>query len=78
MPFRTFFLTLPLVFGAACGDSGNAAKDAPPQSDAGAACFTDPHTYNEIINACTTAVKVTKTPNLPLLNADGSLPPLPP
>jgi len=81
---RSFFTVLPLVFAAACGENGNhgdTPKDAPaPQIDAGApdaSCFTDPHTYNEIINACTTAVKVPKTPNLPLLNADGSLPPLP-
>jgi hypothetical protein len=50
------------------------------QIDAGApdaSCFTDPHTYNEIINACTTAVKVYKDSHPPLLKADGSLPTLP-
>ncbi|HEX2691334.1 MAG TPA: hypothetical protein VHN14_32195 [Kofleriaceae bacterium] len=42
-----------------------------------ASCFTDPHTYNEIINACTGAVKVYKDPHLPLLKPDGTLPDLP-
>ena len=37
----------------------------------------NPTTYNEIINACTTAQKIYKHPNLPLLGSDGSLPPLP-
>jgi len=81
MTLRSIFVVLPLVFGAACGDSGNVSKDAPaPQIDAGppdASCFTNPQTYNEIINACTTAVKVYKDSHPPLLNADGSLPPLP-
>lgn len=40
-------------------------------------CFTNPQTHFEIINACTTAVKIKKTPNLVGLNEDGSLPPLP-
>ena len=35
-------------------------------------------THDEIINACTTAQKIYKDPNLPLLNPDGTLPPLPP
>jgi hypothetical protein len=75
------FFSLPLVFTAACGDDGSetAPKDAPP-ADAGtpdAECFTNPQTHNEIINACTTAQKITKKPTLPLLEADGSLPPLP-
>jgi hypothetical protein len=80
--FRSFFAILPLVFAAACGDSGNSPKDAPaPQIDAGppdASCFQDPHTYNEIINACTTAVKVYKDSHPALLKADGTLPALPP
>lgn len=40
-------------------------------------CFTNPKTHLEIINACTTADKVDKTPNLPLLGPKGELPPLP-
>lgn len=42
-----------------------------------ASCFTDPKTYEEIINACTDAVKVYKDTRPPLQNADGSLPPVP-
>jgi hypothetical protein len=81
MTIRSFFAVLPLVFGAACSDSGNSPKDAPAQQiDAGtpdASCFTDPHTYNEIINACTSAVKVYKDSHPPLLKPDGTLPALP-
>lgn len=41
-------------------------------------CFAgDAQTYVEIINACTTATKIDKHPTLPLLQADGGLPPLP-
>ena len=88
MTLRVFFTVLPLVFAAACGDddNGNAPKDGPAtpdgpaQIDAGtpdASCFTNPQTYNEIINACTTAVKVFKDSHPPLLNPDGTLPPIP-
>lgn len=80
MSIRAILTMLPLVFAAACGDSGNSPKDAPLPIDAGApdaSCFTDPKTYNEIINACTTAVKVFKDSRPPRQNADGSLPQLP-
>lgn len=40
-------------------------------------CVRNPTTHLEIINACTTAVVIKKTPNLNGLNDDGSLPPLP-
>jgi hypothetical protein len=40
-------------------------------------CYPNPMTYVEIINACTTAQQVDVTPVLPLLQADGGLPPLP-
>ena len=40
-------------------------------------CFTHPKTHLEIINACTTADRVDKTSNLPLLGRRGELPPLP-
>lgn len=87
MTLRAIFVVLPLVFGAACGDNrgapGDAAQappidaavpiDAPPD----ASCFTNPQTYTEIINACTTAVKVFKDSHPPLLRADGTVPPLP-
>lgn len=81
MAMRAILIALPLAVAAACGDDGGAQpKDAgidaagPPD----AACFENPTTHLEIINACTTAQKVFKTPSLPLRNPDGSLPPLPP
>jgi hypothetical protein len=49
------------------GDSGN------PEPD----CYMNPKTHHEIINACTDAQAVDKTPSLPLRQPDGSLPPLP-
>ena len=52
------------------GGMGGAGGEGPE-------CFTDPMTHVEIINACTDAEKVDKVVNLPLLNPDGSLPPLP-
>lgn len=81
MTIRSLFAVLPLVFGVACSDDGPSLKDAGPQIDAGApdaSCFTDPRTYHEIINACTTAVKVYKDSHPPLLKPDGTLPDLPP
>ncbi|MEP6864065.1 MAG: hypothetical protein ABJE66_25780 [Deltaproteobacteria bacterium] len=75
---------LALAFVTGCSDDGNnsgpkdaAAIDAGPSSGPDASCFTNPTTYNEIINACTTAQKIYKHPNLPLLGSAGSLPPLP-
>lgn len=79
MTTRTAFLALVLVSGAACSDSAAVPHDAAPL-DAGpadAACFTDPKTHNEIINACTSAVKVYKDSRPPLMRPDGSLPALP-
>lgn len=69
---------------AACGDSNknNPPADAPTQSDAaGIQCFSGtPTTYDQLINACVDEKVVTvihKMPVLPLMNSDGSLPPLP-
>jgi len=78
---RAILVALPLVFAAACGDDGpaqpqDAGIDAAVTPDA--SCFENPTTHLEIINACTTAQKVMKDPNLPLRNPDGSLPSLPP
>lgn len=60
------------------------ASDAAVDADAGPAvikqpadCSLDPHSYLELINACTDAEKIEKKPSLPLLNSDGTLPPLP-
>jgi hypothetical protein len=47
-------------------------------TDAGPACFTNPQTYLEIINACTDAQAIDKTDDLSLMNLpDGGLQPLP-
>lgn len=78
-------LAMVLVLLAGCGDGGasspkdaaaepaDSGTDAPPD----AACFDNPQTHDEIINACTTAQKIFKPGVPPLLNADGTLPPLP-
>jgi hypothetical protein len=72
-----------VLFAAACGDSAKVKEDAAVH-DAGidappdASCFENPQTHNEIINACTTAQKIYKESHPPLLNPDGTLPPLPP
>lgn len=39
-------------------------------------CFDNPKTHFEIINACTTATRITKNPTLGKLLLDGGLPPL--
>ena len=73
----------------ACGSDNKQTFDAPivptpdaPVADAmpgppDAACFTNPTTHYEIINACTNAQFVDKHPNLPLQYPDGGLPPMP-
>ena len=70
-------------------DSGGPSTDSGAPQDGGTIiitgdssipvdCFAgDAQTYVEIINACTTATKIDKHPTLPLLQADGGLPPLP-
>ncbi len=50
---------------------GTDGGDAAPSD-----CFTNPQTHFEIINACTTATRITKNPVLPALLPDGGLPPL--
>jgi hypothetical protein len=55
----------------------------PPPADLGSSasddmsCYNQPTTHLEILNACTSAQSVSKQPVLPLLRADGTLPPLP-
>jgi hypothetical protein len=65
-----------------CGDDPSPSKDdAGVVQDAGppdASCFENPQTHYEIINACTTAQQIYKDTNPPLLEPDGTLPPLPP
>jgi hypothetical protein len=57
--------------GGAGGAGGGGGSGGAPD------CVMNPTTHEEIINACTDAEKVAKEPVLPLLNPDGSLPPLP-
>jgi hypothetical protein len=80
-------LMLVVMFAAAaCGGSSNnnpPPADAPTQSDAavGIQCFSGtPTTSDQLINACVDEKAVTvihKMPMLPLMNPDGTLPPLP-
>jgi hypothetical protein len=50
--------------------------DAPPVGpDASSDCVGGtPTTSEDLLNACTTAQRITHNPTLPLLNGDGSLP----
>jgi hypothetical protein len=64
------------------GDASSPQVDAGANVDAGAdvspACFTNPQTYLQIINACTDAQAIDKTDDLSTMNlADGGLQPLP-
>jgi hypothetical protein len=70
---------------AACGGSSSnnnpPPADAPQQSDAAAVqCFSGtPTTNDQLINACVdqSVTVIHKVPMLPLMNPDGTLPPLP-
>jgi hypothetical protein len=77
-----------IVALAACGGSDSKTPDAQvihevdaaPDSPMGPDCFTGtPMTHDQIINACPDpgVTVIFKHPNLPLMNTDGSLPPLP-
>ncbi|MCC6644318.1 MAG: hypothetical protein IT374_01945 [Polyangiaceae bacterium] len=77
--------SLLLALGACGGDdapsdatgaagAGNGAGGAGGQA---APCSTAPKTHVELINACTDAQAIEVHPVLPLLQPDGSLPPLP-
>jgi len=75
-------LGLAAAAGTACGGGGNKdTPDAGPPADTqtvpDASCFMNPTTHKEIINACTDAQKIERNVTPPLLNPDGSLPPLP-
>jgi hypothetical protein len=85
MRMLAIFTFLSLAFAGGCSDDAAVnhdagVHDAPVDSGAGgpdASCFTDPHTNNEIINACTTAQKVYKNDRPALQYPDGGLPPTP-
>jgi hypothetical protein len=73
-----------LLLASACGGSSStpinnqdAGSDA--GSDAGqvADCVTNPTTSLDLLNGCTDAGFFDRSPVLPLLQADGGLPPLP-
>ena len=79
-----------LILLAACGGDSKATPDAPVITVADAAidsmtpmvtCFSGtPTNHDQLINACVNDAVVTrimKMPVLPLLNSDGSLPPIP-
>ena len=64
--------------GPSTAPDATATPDGGPGADGGPTdCFTNPQSHEEIINACTDAVKIAKNPTLPLLYPDGGLPPLP-
>jgi hypothetical protein len=81
----SIFTALVLAFATGCSDDAAVKHDAgvhdAPAADASggpdASCFTDPHTNNEIINACTTAQKVYVSGRPPLQLPDGGLPAAP-
>lgn len=58
--------------GLGGGDADGRTADSGPTD-----CVTNPTTYLEIINACTTAQRVVKDPDLSKYYVDGGLPPLP-
>ena len=69
-------ILMSILLLAACGDDGNTVKKDAGVSDGhavdsgggpDASCFTNPQTYTEIINACTTATKIYKDSHPPLL-----------
>jgi len=68
-------LTLTGCGSSTTADAGVASDAGAP--DAGPGCSTNPTTHLELINACTSATAIVRTPNLPLLQADGGVPPLP-
>jgi len=73
---------LAICLFAACGDNRKlpeAPADASIDAALDASCFEhpDPNSNEQIINACTTAQKIYKDSHPPLLNPDGTLPPLP-
>lgn len=58
--------------GGAGGQGGASGSGGASEPD----CYENPTTHHEIINACTTATRVERHPDLALLNEDGSLPEL--
>src|SRR5271170_7996821 len=63
--------TTTTIASSSSGSAGDGGTDGAP------GCTMNPTTYLEIINACTNAQQIALNPVLPLLTADGGLPPLP-
>ncbi|MFO0675098.1 MAG: hypothetical protein U0169_01060 [Polyangiaceae bacterium] len=62
------------------GTSGTAGTSGDTDGGDGSTpddCVRNPVTHEDIINACTTSERIDAKPVLPLLRADGTLPPLP-
>ncbi len=70
------------------GTSTGMADGASPDNDGGmlgpdgaiiddCVAKPDPNVYTDLLNACTTSFKIDPHPTIPLLYADGGLPPLP-
>ena len=76
---RFYGLLFVVAMLTGCPDDSGAGINDPPQdlSFPDLACIENPHTHIEILNACTSAQSIDKKPVLPLLQADGTLPPLP-
>lgn len=59
---------------ASAGDLGT----TPANFDVDMQCFDNPMRHDELINSCASGVeRIDKNPTLPLLNPDGTRPPLP-
>jgi len=80
MQNATWILAVACGFVSACDTAKVTSAQGPRSSSNPVAdddCVQDAGTHEQIINACTDAVKIAKNPILPLLLPDGSLPPVP-
>lgn len=81
MTLRSLVLLGAVLFVLGCPDGQQQLTDGGAGLDGSAgpdlSCFTSPMTHVELLNACTSAQAIDKTPLLPLLRPDGTLPPLP-
>jgi hypothetical protein len=67
-----------VVFSPGCGSSSSSPDAGGGDGGTGPDCVMTPmNTHQDIINACTNAQRIDKKPVLPLLNSDGTLPPVP-
>jgi hypothetical protein len=75
-----------LLLGSAALSPGCSGEDAQPPPEVPdelpappPPCFSNPQTHEELINACTAAdvERIEKRPVLPMLNSNGTLPPIP-